>query len=170
MHATYPAMGYFQCKENHFEIRHAKFEENRKEMPKIESEKTIYNVNQGHNSVLICRNLSICNTKTLLFNINSDTQFEENRQKMSKIESENKFLTSIKGYNSVLLVKIYRSAIREHSFTISTLIRSLKKIGIGMPKIESEPQFLTSIKGRTSALICHNLPICNPRTLLPQLS
>ena len=51
-----------------------------KEMPKIESEKkTIYNVNQGHNSVLICRNLSICNTKTLLFNINSYTQFEENR-------------------------------------------------------------------------------------------
>ena len=40
-----------------------------KEMPKIESEKTISNVNQGHNSVLICQNLSICNTKTLLFNI-----------------------------------------------------------------------------------------------------
>ena len=50
-----------------------------KEMPKIESEKTIHNVNQVHNSVLICRNLSICNTKTLLFNINSYTQFEENR-------------------------------------------------------------------------------------------
>ena len=50
-----------------------------KEMPKIESEKTIYNVNQGHNSVLVCRNLSICNTKTLLFNVNSYTQFEENR-------------------------------------------------------------------------------------------
>ena len=50
-----------------------------KEMPKIESEKTIYNVNQGQNSALICRNLSICNTKTLLFNINSYTQFEENR-------------------------------------------------------------------------------------------
>ena len=48
-----------------------------KEMPKIESEKTIYNVNQVHNSVLICRNLSIYNTKTLLFNINSYTQFEE---------------------------------------------------------------------------------------------
>ena len=50
-----------------------------KEMPKIESEKAIYNVNQVHNSVLIYRNLSICNTKTLLFNINSYTQFEENR-------------------------------------------------------------------------------------------
>ena len=30
-HATYPAKGYFQCKENHFEARpfRAKFEENR---------------------------------------------------------------------------------------------------------------------------------------------
>ena len=30
-HATYPATGYFRCKENHFETRpfHAKFEENR---------------------------------------------------------------------------------------------------------------------------------------------
>ena len=41
-------MGYFQCKENHFETRpfHAKFEVNRKAMPKID-EKTIYNVIQG---------------------------------------------------------------------------------------------------------------------------
>ena len=47
-HATYPATGYFQCKENHFETRpfHAKFKIG-KEMPKIESEKPIYNVNQG---------------------------------------------------------------------------------------------------------------------------
>ena len=35
-----------------------------------------------------------------------------------------------------------------------------------MPKIESENQFLTSIKGRNSVLICLNLPICNPRTLV----
>ena len=35
--------------------------------------------NKGHNSVLICPNLSIRNTKILLFNINSYTQFEENR-------------------------------------------------------------------------------------------
>ena len=49
------------------------------EMPKKESETPIYNVNQSHNSVLICRNLSICNTKILLFNIHSHTQFEENR-------------------------------------------------------------------------------------------
>ena len=66
---------------------------------------------------------------------------------MPKIESENKFLTSIKDYNSVLICQIYPSAIPEHSFTISTLISSLKKIGInfkGMPKIESENRFLTS--------------------------
>ena len=89
---------------------------------------------------------------------------------MPKIESENKFLISIKGYNSLLIVKIYPSAIQEHSFTISTLIPSLKKIGKGMPKIESKNQFLTSIKGCNSVLICQNLPICNPRTLLPNIN
>ena len=35
-----------------------------------------------------------------------------------------------------------------------------------MPKIDSEKKFLTSIKVRNSVLICQNLPICNPRTLL----
>ena len=35
-----------------------------------------------------------------------------------------------------------------------------------MPKIDIENQFLTSIKRRNSVLICQNLPICNPRTLL----
>ena len=51
-----------------------------KEMPKIESEKKQFVTSiKGHNSVLICQNLSICNTKTLLFNINSYTQFEKNR-------------------------------------------------------------------------------------------
>ena len=35
-----------------------------------------------------------------------------------------------------------------------------------MPKIESETKFLMSIKGYNSVLICQNLPICNPRTLL----
>ena len=51
-----------------------------------------------------------------------------------------------------LFVKIYPPAILEHSFTISTLIPSLKKIGKGMPKRESEKQLLTSIKGRNSVL------------------
>ena len=69
-----------------------------------------------------------------------------------------------------LVIKIYPSAIPEHSFTISTLIPRLKKIGKGMPKIESENQFLTSIKGRNSVLICQNLPIYNPRTLLPDIN
>ena len=35
-----------------------------------------------------------------------------------------------------------------------------------MPKIESENKFLTSIKGYNSVLICQNLPICNPKTLI----
>ena len=44
------------------------------------------------------------------------------------------------------------------------------KIGKGMPKIESEKQFLTLIKGPKSVLICQNLPICNPRTFLPNIN
>ena len=72
---------------------------------------------------------SICNKKTLLFNINSYYKFEEIGKKMPKIESENKFLTSINGYNSVLICQIYPSAIPGHSFPISTLIESLEKIG-----------------------------------------
>ena len=72
--------------------------------------------------------------------------------------------------NNLKCNKIYTSAIPEHSFTISTLIPSLKKIGKGMPKIESENQFLTSIKGRNFVLICKNLPICNPRTLLSNIN
>ena len=38
--------------------------------------------------------------------------------------------------------------------------------GKKMPKIESENKFLKSIKGYNSVLICQNLPICNPRTLV----
>ena len=49
-----------------------------KKMPKIESEKPIYNVNKGHNSVLICQNLPTCNPRTLIHKIDSHTKFEEN--------------------------------------------------------------------------------------------
>ena len=38
-----------------------------------------------------------------------------------------------------------------------------------MRKTESENQFLTSIKGRNSVVIGQKLPICNPRTLLPNI-
>ena len=65
-----------------------------------------------------------------------------------------------------LFVEIYPSAIPRHYFSKSTLIPSLKKIGKKMLKLESENKFLTSIKGYNSVLICQNLPICNPRTLL----
>ena len=47
----------------------------------------------------------------------------------------------------------------------SRAITQMKK----MPKIESENKFLTSIKGYNSVLIRQNLPICNPRTLLPNI-
>ena len=59
-----------------------------------------------------------------------------------------------------------KSAATGHSFSISTQIPSLKKIGKKMPKIENENIFLTSIMGYNSVLICQNLPIHNPRTLL----
>ena len=49
-------------------------------------------------------------------------------------------------------------------------MQSLKKIGKEIPKIESENQFLTSLKGHNSVLICRNLPICNPKTLLPNIN
>ena len=39
-----------------------------------------------------------------------------------------------------------------------------------MPKKESGNQFLASIKGYHSILICQNLPICNPRTLFPNIN
>ena len=55
-------------------------------------------------------------------------------------------------------------------FPDHTHLLFLKKIGKGMPKIESENQFLTSIKGRNSVLNCQNLPICNPRTILPNIN
>ena len=48
-----------------------------KEMPKIECENPIHNVNQGPLLCTYLSNLSICNTKTLLFNINSYTQLKK---------------------------------------------------------------------------------------------
>ena len=36
--------------------------------------------------------------------------------------------------------------------------------------MESENQFLMSIEGCNSVFICQNLPICNPRTLLPNIN
>ena len=39
-----------------------------------------------------------------------------------------------------------------------------------MPKIESENQFPTSVKSHNSVLICQNLPIFNPKTLLPNIN
>ena len=67
-----------------------------KEMPKIVSKNPIYNVNQCHNSVLICRNLSICNPRTLLPNINSHSKFEENWLKKLPAENENYALTNVR--------------------------------------------------------------------------
>ena len=49
-------------------------------------------------------------------------------------------------------------------------MQSLKKIGKEMPKVENENQFVMSIKGNNSVLICRNLPICNPKTLLPNIN
>ena len=54
------------------------------EKPKIESEKQFITSIKGHNSVLICQNVFICNPGTLLHNINYHTKFEENRQRNAK--------------------------------------------------------------------------------------
>ena len=119
---------------------------------------------KGHNSVLICRNLSSAIPRHYFSIWTLIPSLKKIGKKMQKIESQSRAITLY------LVIKIYPSAIPEHSFTISTLIPRLKKIGKGMPKIESEKQFLTSIKGRNSVLICQNLPIYNPRTLLPDIN
>ena len=49
---------------------------------------------------------------------------------------------------------------------LGTLLKTNAKDTKKKPKIESENKFLTSIKGYNTVLICQNLPICNPRTLL----
>ena len=49
--------------------------------------------------------------------------------------------------------EIYPSAIQKHTFPISTLMRSLKKILKQMATIETENKFLMSIKGYNSGLI-----------------
>ena len=48
-------------------------------MPKIESENKFLTTIKGYNSEVIGRNLPICNPRTLLHNIDSQTKFEENR-------------------------------------------------------------------------------------------
>ena len=58
---------------------------------------------KGYNAVLICQNLTICNPRTLLHNIDSHTNLKKIGKGMPKIESEKLFLTSIKGRNSVLI-------------------------------------------------------------------
>ena len=58
-------------------------------MPKIESEKQFLMSIKGRSSVLICQNLPVCNSITLIPNINSHRKFEENWLKMLSAESEN---------------------------------------------------------------------------------
>ena len=48
-------------------------------MQKIEIENKFLTSIKGYNFVLICQNLPICNSRTLLYNIESHTKFEENR-------------------------------------------------------------------------------------------
>ena len=51
-------------------------------MPEIESENQFLTSIKGRNSVLICQNLPLCNSRTLLSNIISHSKFEENWLKM----------------------------------------------------------------------------------------
>ena len=49
-----------------------------KGMPKMGIENQFQMSIKGRTSVLICQTLPICNTRTLLFNINSHSKFEKN--------------------------------------------------------------------------------------------
>ena len=98
-----------------------------KEMPKIESEKTIYNINQ-------CVNVEIYPSAIPRHYFSISTLipiFKKISKGMPKIESENQYLTSIKGRNSVLICQnlpICNPRTLTHS-QYQTLSASLKKIG-----------------------------------------
>ena len=62
---------------------------------------------------------------------------------MSKIESEIHFKRQSRAITLYLFAKIYPSRIPRHSFPISTLIASLKKIGKKMLQAKSENDGLT---------------------------
>ena len=145
-------------------------------MLKIESENKLLTSIKGHNSGLNWQNLPIYKPKPLLPNINSSCLIQSLKKighKMLKIESRNEFLTSIKGYNSGLNwqnLPIYKPKPLLPNINSSCLIQSLKKIGHKMLKIESRNEFLTSIKGYNSGLNWRNLPIYNPKPLLPNIN
>ena len=67
-------------------------------MPKIESENQFRTSIKGRNSVLICQNLPICNTRALLPNINPQSKFEENWLNILPAESEYDALTDGRKY------------------------------------------------------------------------
>ena len=89
---------------------------------------------------------------------------------MIKVESETNFERQSRAITLDLIDEIYPSTIPNHSFLMSTLIQSLKKIGQKMLKIESGNEFLTSIKGHNSGLNRRNLPIYNPKPHLPNIN
>ena len=89
-HATYSATGYFQCKENHFEIPKRVKKQFKTSITPI----TKYLFVEIYPSAILKHYFSI---STLI------PSLKKIGKKMPKIESENKFLTSIKGYNSVLI-------------------------------------------------------------------
>ena len=90
---------------------------------------------------------------------------------MPNIESENKFLTSITGYNFGLICqhlpicnpKTLIHNIDSHTKFEENRYRNAKDR-------EWKPISITSIKGRNSLLICQNLPICYPWTLLSNIN
>ena len=112
---------------------------------------------------------------------NQDLSYEHNGYGMSIIKAlqacnipgrhgnfqckENHF--EISAITLYLFVKIYPSAIPEHSFTISNLIPSLKKIGKGMPKIESETNFQHQSRAITLYLFAKIYPSTIPGHSFP---
>ena len=140
-------------------------------MLKIESGTEFLISIKGHNSGLNRRNLPIYNPKPLLPNINSYTKFEENRSQNAQDRERKQIFNVNQGsFTLDLIDEICPSTIPNHSFLISTIIQSLKKISQKMLKIESGTEFLISIKGHNSGLNRRNLPIYNPKPLLPNIN
>ena len=125
-----------------------------KEMTKMESENPIYYVNQGPQLCSYLSKFIYLQYKATTFQY--QLLYKVWRKSIKNAKDRENSNGQSRAITLYIIVKIYPSAIPEHSFTISNLMPSLKKIGKGMPKIESENQFLTSIKGRNSVLICQN--------------
>ena len=95
--------------------------------------------------------------------------FIKNHTFVQKVLTKTQFWHQSRAITLKLDDEIYLFTIPKHTFPISTLMQILKKINQILAKIESKNEFLTSIKGHNSSLNWRNLPIYNPKPLLPNI-